>query len=70
MRKVDLYEMGEEVYVKAKIVGIVVEDGDIKYRLKNDITGKEYGYAFTSDQLKTAEALKPNPVLPHTRPGK
>ena len=51
MKTVKLYEMNEEVMVVAQIVGVVVEDGEIKYKLKNPLTGREYGYLFTEDQL-------------------
>lgn len=60
MKTVRLYELNEEVMVIAQVVGIVVADGEIKYKLKNPLTGREYGYLFTEDQLipKTKENYK------------
>ena len=51
MKQVNLYEVGEEVMVKAVIMASVIEDGTIKYKLKNELTGRDYGYLFTDDQL-------------------
>ena len=51
MRTVNLYEVGEEVMVKAKITDLVVEDGEVKYRIKNVLTGKDYGYLFKSEDI-------------------
>ena len=51
MKTVKLYEAGEEVFVKAKITGVSIENGEIKYRLENNLTGKDYGYLFTDDQI-------------------
>ena len=60
MKQVTLYEQGEEVMVKATIMGSMIENGEIKYKLKNELTGRDYGYLFTSDQLY--------PVVKNTSP--
>lgn len=65
MKTVKLYEEGEEVMVVAQITGIVVENGEIKYKLKNPLTGREYGYLFTEDQLvQKMEESKPKEIKP------
>lgn len=51
MKTVRLYEVGEEVQVAATIVGVVVDNGEIKYKLKSPITGREYTCLFTDDQI-------------------
>ena len=52
MKNVKLYEIGEEVWVKAKITGVTIKEGEIRYALKNTITGKDYDYLFKDDQMK------------------
>lgn len=51
MKTVRIYEVGETVLVPAEIMGMLFENGEIKYKLKNPITGKDYQYLFTEDQL-------------------
>lgn len=51
MKTVKLYETGDEVLIKAEIVGIIFDKNEIKYKLKNPLTGHEYGFLFTEDQL-------------------
>lgn len=51
MKTVKLFEMKEEVMVKAIITDIKVEKGEIKYQLRDVVTGRDYGYLFTGDQL-------------------
>jgi len=51
MKTVKLYEIGEEVYVKAVITGVTIDQGEIKYQIKNDITGRNYDHLFTEEQL-------------------
>lgn len=51
MKKIDLYEIGEEVYVKAIVTGMTIDQGEIKYHLKNEITGRNYDHLFSGEQL-------------------
>ena len=67
MRKVDMFEMDEEVLVSAKVVGIVIDDGEIKYKLKNAINGRIYDHLFKSEQLIPAKQ-EPKPLVNNTRP--
>ena len=69
MKKVDMFEIEEEVLVRAKVMGMVIDDGQIKYKLKNTITGRDYDHLFKSDQLIP---ITPEPVsktlVNNTRP--
>ena len=69
MKKVDMFEIEEEVLVKAKVMGMVIDDGQIKYKLKNTITGRDYDHLFKSDQLIpiTPEPVQ-KPLVTNTRP--
>ena len=51
MKNVDMYEIDEQVYIKAKITDIEVENGELKYRLKTDFVNNDIGHLFTSDEI-------------------
>ena len=51
MKVVNLYETGDEVMVKAVVTAVTIEQGEIKYQIKNDITGRNYEHLFVNDQL-------------------
>lgn len=51
MREVKLYEVGEEVMVKAVVTAVTIEQNEIKYQIKNVITGRNYDHLFVSEQL-------------------
>ena len=51
MREINLYEAGDEVMVKAVVTGVTIEQGEIKYQIKNEITGRNYEHLFVNDQL-------------------
>lgn len=51
MRAIDLYEVGDEVMVKAVVTGVTIEQGEIKYQIKNEITGRNYEHLFVNNQL-------------------
>lgn len=51
MKVVNLYETGDEVMVKAVITAVTIEQGEIKYQIKNEITGRNYEHLFVNDQL-------------------
>lgn len=51
MREVNLYEVGDEVMVKAVVTGVTIEQGEIKYQIKNEITGRNYEHLFVNSQL-------------------
>ena len=51
MREVKLYEVGDEVMVKAVVTAVTIEQGEIKYQIQNEITGRNYEHLFVNDQL-------------------
>lgn len=51
MKVVNLYETGDEVMVKAVVTAVTIEQGEIKYQIKNEITGRNYEHLFVNDQL-------------------
>ena len=51
MKVVNLYEVGDEVMVKAVVTAVTIEQGEIKYQIKNEITGRNYEHLFVNDQL-------------------
>lgn len=51
MREVNLYEIGDTVLVKAVVTGVTIEQGEIKYQIKNEITGRNYEHLFVDEQL-------------------
>ena len=51
MREIKLYDVGDEVMVKAVVTGITIDQGEIKYQIKNEITGRNYEHLFVADQL-------------------
>ena len=56
MREVNLYEVGDQVMVKAVVTGVTIDQGEIKYQIKNEITGRNYDHLFVNNQLFPAEA--------------
>lgn len=60
MKTVKMYEIGEEVIIKAKVTNITVEDGTIKYNLKTEFANNEIGHLFTEDEI--IGTLIPEPV--------
>ena len=55
MKNVNLYEVGDEVLVKAVVTAVTIEQGEIKYQIKNEITGRNYEHLFVNEQLFTAQ---------------
>ena len=51
MKVVNLYEVGDEVMVKAVVTAVTIEQGEIKYQIQNEITGRNYEHLFVNDQL-------------------
>ena len=51
MKNVNLYEVGDEVFVKAVVTAVTIEQGEIKYQIQNEITGRNYEHLFVNEQL-------------------
>ena len=50
-KTVQMYEIGEEVLIKAKITDIVVENGELKYKIKAEHSNNDLDHNFTEHQL-------------------
>ena len=51
MKAINLYEVGDEVMVKAVVTGVTIDQGEIKYQIKHEITGRNYEHLFVDNQL-------------------
>ena len=51
MKTVKMYEVGEEVVIKAKVTQIEVENGEIKYHLKTDFANNDIAHMFAADEI-------------------
>ena len=51
MKTVKMYEIDEEVVIKAKVTQIDVEKGEIKYHLKTDFANNDIAHLFTEDEI-------------------
>ena len=51
MKTVKMYEIGEEVVIKAKIVDMEIIDGEIKYRLKVDSENNDMSHLFKDGEI-------------------
>lgn len=52
MKTVDVYEVGEEVLIKAKVSAVYFEKDRISYELKDCVTGKKYEYKFSDKDMR------------------
>ena len=57
MKNVKMYEVGEEVYIKAKITEILVDNGEIKYHIKAEHSNNDLGHNYTEHQLFQIKGL-------------
>lgn len=57
MKNVNLYEVGDEVFVKAVVTAVTIEQGEIKYQIKNEITGRNYEHLFVNEQLFSSDKV-------------
>lgn len=48
---VKMYKIGEEVLIKAKITDIVVENGELKYKIKAEHSNNDLDHNFTEHQM-------------------
>lgn len=51
MKTVDMYEMGEEVLIRANVTDILVDQGKIKYKLRVEHTSTDLDHTFSESQL-------------------
>ena len=48
---VKMYKVGEEVLIKAKVTDIVVENGELKYKIKAEHSNNDLDHNFTEHQM-------------------
>ena len=58
MKTIDIYEIGEEVLIRAKVSDIIVENGEVKYRIKAEHSNNDLDHKFTDHQLIPYEGPK------------
>ena len=51
MKTVNVFEKGEDVFIRGKITEITMENGEIKYQVQSIDTGKNMGIWFDASQL-------------------
>ena len=62
MRTVNLFEKGEEVFIKGKVVDVAMDNGEIVYQVMTIDNGKNMGIWLTDQQLMQAS----NERIEHT----
>lgn len=51
MRTVDMYEIGEQVLIRANVTDILVDQGKIKYKLRVEHTSTDLDHTFSESQM-------------------
>lgn len=51
MKDIKMFEIGEDVLIKAKVTDIVVENGELKYRIKAEHSNNDLDHKFTEHQI-------------------
>lgn len=46
MKTVNIYEIGEMVMIKARVADIMIDNGNLRYTLKDEKAGKVYDWSF------------------------
>ena len=52
MRTIDIYEIGEEVLIKARIDDIVIENGEPKYKVSPEAAAESLAHKYTHTELR------------------
>lgn len=58
MREINIYEKGDEVYIKYEIDSLIFRNGTIYYKLKEPRNGTYLDNAYTADELISAPTTK------------
>lgn len=56
MKTIDIYDIGEDVLIRAKVTDIVVDKGEIKYKIKDEHSNNDLSHLYTDHQLIPYEA--------------
>ena len=51
MKTIDMYEINEEVFIKAKIQDIIVENGELKYKLTIEDSTNPLDHKYSYSQI-------------------
>jgi len=51
MKTVNIYEQGEQVMIKARVADIAIENGKLRYTLKDEKANKTYGWTFADSDI-------------------
>lgn len=62
MRTVDLYDKGEEVLIRGKIIDVAMDNGDIVYQVVTVDNGKNMGVWLKNEQLVPVLKHIPDPL--------
>ena len=57
MKSVDVFEKGDEVFIKVEVSSVVMNDGKIQYEVKEPIGGNWLKHFFTADELVKKEQI-------------
>ena len=52
MRTVDIYEIGEEVLIKARVDDITIENGEPKYKVSPEAAAESLAHKYTHTELR------------------
>ena len=55
MITVNMYQIGEDVLIRAKVTDIIVENGEIKYKIKTEHSNNDLDHKFTDHQIIPVE---------------
>lgn len=59
MKTVDIYEIGEEVYIKARVDDIIIENGEPKYKVSPEAAAESLAHKYSHIELKPVPPKKP-----------
>lgn len=51
MININMFEVGEDVLIRAKVTDILVEHGEIKYKIKAEHSNNDLDHNFTEHQI-------------------
>lgn len=57
MRTVDIYEIGEQVYIRARVDDIIIENGEPKYKVSPEAAAESLPHKYTHGELKPVTDL-------------
>ena len=63
MKEINIYEKGDEVYIKYEIDSLIFRNGTIYYKLKEPKNGTYLDNAYTADELISVEKGENNERL-------